>query len=83
MRFPFVGNSVLLMGNSIQAVDNIRNMINTKDRSYAWLSRQTGIPYKRLLAEVKSGKRPLSLETAIAASEAFDADLPEVLGSAA
>ncbi|GAA1323814.1 hypothetical protein GCM10020360_25880 [Nonlabens tegetincola] len=69
------------MGNSNQAVNNIRNMISTNGRTYAWLSRQTGVPYKRLLAEVKNGTRPISLETALAATEALDAGLPDLLGS--
>lgn len=68
------------MGNSNQAVSNIRTMITSKDRTYAWLSRQAGIPYKRLLAEVKNGTRPLSLETAMAASAALEVELPELVG---
>lgn len=68
------------MGNSKQAVDNIRNMIDSKQRSYAWLSRQAGIPYKRLLAEVKNDKRSLSLETAIAVAGALNTELPALMG---
>ena len=60
-----MGNRVLVMGNSSSAVINLRHMINDQDRTYAWLSRQTGIPYKRILSEVKHGTRPISLETAV------------------
>lgn len=69
------------MGNSNQAVNNIRTMITNKDRTYAWLSRAAGVPYKRILAEVKNGSRPLSLETAIDISRALEVELPDILGS--
>ena len=71
------------MGNSKQAVSNLRTILNDKDRTYAWLSRETGIPYKRLLAELKNSTRPITLETAVASTEALGADLQEVLGRAA
>lgn len=71
------------MGNSKQAVNNLRTIINTNDRTYAWLSRETSIPYKRILAEVKNGTRPISLETAVASSVALGVDLRELLKDAA
>lgn len=67
------------MGNENKAVNNLRNMITTQDRTYKWLSRQTGIPYKRILAEVKHGARPISLETAVASASALGAELPDLL----
>lgn len=71
------------MGNSNMAVTNLHNMITDQDRTYKWLSRQTGIPYKRILAEVKNSTRPISLETAIASTQALGADLPEIVKDAA
>lgn len=79
LRFPEVGISVLGMGNSNKAVTNLRQMVKNKDRTFAWLARETGIPYKRVLAEVKNGTRPLSLDVAIATSHALDATLPDLL----
>lgn len=66
------------MGKSNEAVNNLRNMISHQDRSYAWLARQTGIPYKRILAEVKNADRPITLDTALAAAAALGSTLPEV-----
>lgn len=71
------------MGNSKQAVNNLRTIISVNDRTYAWLSRETSIPYKRILAEVKNGTRPISLETAVASSAALGVDLRELLKDAA
>lgn len=69
------------MGNTNQAVSNLRTLIKSKDRTYTWLSRQTGIPYKRILAEVKHESRPLSLETAVELVAALEAELPQIIGS--
>lgn len=71
------------MGNNNEAVDNLRHMVTDQDRTYIWLSRQTGIPYKRILAEVKNSTRPISLDTALATASALGAELPEVIGRAA
>lgn len=82
LRFPLLGITVLDMANNNQAVKNIRRLITTNDRSYAWLARVTEIPYKRILAEVKNESRPISLETAVASASAFQTHLPELLQEA-
>lgn len=78
-----MGNSLPVMGNSNEAVNNLRHHIKQQDRTYAWLSRNTGIPYKRILAEIKNGDRPISLETAIASTEALGVRLPEIVEKSA
>lgn len=70
------------MGYSETAVTKINRLRNEQDRSYAWLARNAGVPYKRLLAEVKHGTRPLSLETSIGCAQALGADLPSLLMAA-
>lgn len=69
------------MGNSETAVSNISRLMEQQERSIAWLSRSTGIPYKRLLAEVKNKTRPMSLDTAIAAATALGAQLPDLVAA--
>jgi hypothetical protein len=69
------------MGNSETAVSNITRLMEKQERSIAWLSRSTGIPYKRLLAEVKNKTRPMSLDTALAAAAALGADLPALVAA--
>lgn len=69
------------MGNSETAVSNITRLMEKQERSVAWLSRSTGIPYKRLLAEVKNQTRPMSLDTALAAAAALGADLPALVAA--
>lgn len=71
------------MGNSSEAVTNIRHIIESQDRTFAWLARQTGIPYKRILSEIKNEKRPISLDTALASSSVLGIELPELIGKAA
>ena len=67
------------MGHSEAAVNQIIRLKNEQDRSYAWLARNAGVPYKRLLAEVKHKTRPLSLETSLGCASALGADLPSLL----
>ncbi len=69
------------MGNSETAVGNITRLMEQQERSVAWLSRNTGIPYKRLLAEVKNQTRPMSLETALQCADALGADLPALVAA--
>lgn len=69
------------MGNSELAVNNITRLMEQQERSVAWLSRVTGIPYKRLLAEVKHQTKPVSLDTALAAAAALGADLPALVAA--
>lgn len=69
------------MGNSETAVTKINRLIQEQDRSIAWLSRTTGIPYKRLLAEVHHRTRPMSLDTALKSAAALGADLPSLIAA--
>ncbi|MFF3029113.1 MULTISPECIES: hypothetical protein [Actinomycetes] len=69
------------MGHSETAVSNITSLMNQQDRSYAWLARNAGVPYKRLLAEVKHRTRPLALDTSIECAKALGADLPSLLAA--
>lgn len=71
------------MGNSATAVTTITSLMEEQERSVAWLSRATGIPYKRLLAEVKNQTRPMSLDTALLSAAALGSDLPAIVGVAA
>lgn len=66
-----------------RTVDTITQAITNKNATYAWLARVSGLRYKRLLAELKHQTRPLSLETTIAASEALELELPDLLALAA
>lgn len=67
------------MGNSDTAVTSINRLREQQGRSFAWLSRTTGIPYKRLLAEVKHKTRPVSLDTALQSAAALGTDLPNLV----
>ena len=67
------------MANSNEAVKNLRQALSDQDRNYLWLSRGTGYPYKRILAELKKESRPLSLEIALAASAVLGVSFPEVV----
>ncbi len=70
------------MGNGTKAVATIRTALNDKDRSFAWLARETRLPYKRILSEIKHENRPITLDTALAASEALGMELPDLLAAA-
>lgn len=67
------------MGTSESAVGRLRGELERQERSYAWLSRGSGVPYKRLLSELKYQTRPLSLETAISAGRALGVTLPDLV----
>lgn len=67
------------MGNSEQAIDRICAALDEQERDFMWLSRKSGIPYKRVLAEIKHKRRPLTLETALAAGAAVGITLPELV----
>lgn len=66
------------MATTNNAAENLGHMLEAQDRNYAWLSRETGIPYKRILAEVKHMRRPITLETTVKVAEVLGADLSEV-----
>lgn len=67
------------MGNSEAAIKAIQDALSVQQRSYLWLSREAGLPYKRLLAEVKHSTRRLSLETTCGAANVLRIDLVSVL----
>ena len=69
------------MANSETAVNMINRLMEEQDRSVAWLSRTTGVPYKRLLVEVKHKTRPIALETSIRCAHALGSDLPSLLAA--
>ncbi|WP_187250422.1 hypothetical protein [Microbacterium sp. 4-7] len=69
------------MGNSETAVSNITRLMEQQERTWLWLSRTTGIPYKRILAEVKNKTTPMKLDTALAAAEALGAELPTLVAA--
>lgn len=60
---------------TIDPVQRIRDVLVSRDRSYLWLSRQTGIPYKHILQQVKHGNRPLSLGYAVRIAIALDVQI--------
>lgn len=65
------------------AAARLRGLLGERGWSIARLHRETGIPYKRLLAEVRHEKSKLSLNTAICSAEALGLTLPELLEVAA
>jgi len=67
------------MGISQAARSRIEKALNEQERDYAWLARRAGLPYKRVLTELKHSRRPLSLETALAVGEALGLELPELV----
>lgn len=69
------------MGNKNLAASNIRDSLKRKDRTYAWLAREAGLPYKRVLAELKHETRPVTLETTLAAAEALGENPVDIIGA--
>jgi len=67
------------MGNSEDVAARLDRLRREKDRSALWLARTSGVPYKRVLAEVVHRTTALKLDTAIAVSEALGVDLPDVI----
>lgn len=67
------------MGNSELAIKRICDALDEQERDFMWLSRKSGVPYKRILAEVKHRRRPLTLETALAAGGAVGIELPDLV----
>ena len=53
----------------------VETRLAEQERTYKWLSRQTGIPYKRLLRVAKAGTQRISLEDAAAIADALDLDI--------
>lgn len=67
------------MGTSEAAITKICTALDKQERTFTWLSRKSGVPYKRLLAELKHKSRPLSLDTALSAGKAVGIDLPDLV----
>lgn len=63
----------------LDPVGEIRNLMDEEDRSYAWLSRATGIGYKELLRQVKHGDRPLSLRNAFLIADALGVNVSDLV----
>ncbi len=53
----------------------IEKLLRDRDRSFAWLARETGVPYKRLLREVKHQTTPLSFYHAALIADALDVNI--------
>lgn len=66
------------MGNT-EPTNLIKNALLSKERTYAWQSRASKAPYKRILAEVKHGTRPITLETAVSVTAVLDLSLPDLV----
>jgi hypothetical protein len=59
--------------------ERIAALLDEQERDYAWLSRATGIRYKKLLRTAKHGTQPVSLFDAAVIADALAVDLPELL----
>ena len=56
------------MATNNTAASIILAALQEQDLTVAWLARRTGVPYKRLLAQVLHQTRPIELDTAVAAA---------------
>lgn len=81
LRFPKVGIRFPVMGNNEAVRTAIIKLMEEQDRSAAWVSRTSRVPYKRILSEIWHAKQPLKLETAIAACIALGTTLADILAS--
>lgn len=61
------------------APERIRSVLAADQRTYAWLSRTTGIEYKVVLAEVKHETRPMSLDNAIRYAKVLRLTVPKLV----
>ena len=61
----------------------MRAALHSDGRDYAWLSKTTGIRYKKILRVVKHEESPLMLNDAIVIAGALGVELPELIGAAA
>lgn len=66
------------MATTTSAAGTIRRTLENNDRTIAWLARRTGLPYKRLLNQIKHETRPLELTTATAAAVTLNLDLTDI-----
>lgn len=67
------------MGNSDDVAARLDRRRREEARSALWLARTSGVPYKRVLAEIVHRTAPLKLDTAIDVSQALGVDLPDVI----
>jgi DNA-binding phage protein len=70
------------MANSETVRTNIRTTLEAQERSVAWLARETGLPYKPLLRELK-GETSLTLDTVVAVARPLRVEPETLLGVAA
>lgn len=66
------------MANTTPVAARLDHLRKQQDRSVLWLHRQTGLPYKSLLNQLK-GRRPLTLEYACAIAPILNIELQEVV----
>lgn len=71
------------MGTTEAVLEEIRAELAEQGRNYSWLARAAGVPYKRLLAEIKHGSSKATLEVVCAASNALGIDIGAVLDAVA
>lgn len=62
-----------------RAVTAIKTVMFERDLSYAWLARRANVPYKRVLAELKHGRSPITLESTLQYTGALDIELPDLI----
>lgn len=67
------------MRTQAEVAARIDELRQDKERSWAWLSRETGIEYKRLLRQAKNCVVPLSVEHAALIADALDSDLIDLI----
>ena len=60
---------------------NIRRILDEQDRSFAWLARHAGIPYKLVLKEIKHETKPLSLNSTLQYAEALEVSFIELVSN--
>lgn len=68
------------MATTTSAAGTIRRTLEDNDRTIAWLARHTGLPYKRLLNQIKHETRPLELATATAAAITLGLNIADIAG---
>ena len=66
------------MANTTPVAARLDHLRKQQDRSVLWLHRQTGLPYKSLLNQIK-GRRPLTLEYASVIAPALNVELQDVV----
>lgn len=70
------------MANDKNAAEVIRTALAEQKRDYLWLSRETQIPYKRVLNAIKHEKREISFTDAILAADALGMQVPDLVSAA-